>query len=103
VRRGGLWAKHMGLKEVLRGGLWAKHMGLKEVLRGGLWAKHMGLKEVLREHPWGTHWELKEHIGNKGKMKKNPPLTPTQNLNEKKSRHLECMLQPTHWLHVEDH
>jgi hypothetical protein len=31
---------------------------------------------------------------------KNPPLAPTQNLKEKKSRHLECMLQPTHWLHV---
>jgi len=33
-----------------------------------------------------------------GTNEKNPP--PTQNLKEKKSRHLECMLQPTHWLHV---
>jgi hypothetical protein len=31
-------------------------------------------------------------------MKKNPP--PTQNLKEKKSRQIKCMLQPTHWLHV---
>jgi hypothetical protein len=31
-------------------------------------------------------------------MKKNPP--PTQNLKEKKSRHIKYMLQPAHWLHV---
>jgi hypothetical protein len=35
------------------------------VRRGGLWAKHRGLKaRYYWEHPWGTHWELKEHIGN---------------------------------------
>jgi hypothetical protein len=36
-------------------------------------------------------------------MKKNPSATarlPKQNLKGKKSRHLEGMLQPTHWLHV---
>jgi hypothetical protein len=34
-------------------------------------------------------------------MKKNPPPIPsTQNLKEKKSKHLECMFQPTHWMHV---
>jgi hypothetical protein len=40
----------------------------------------------------GTCWEQREN-------EKNPPLTP-QNLKGKKSRCLECMLQPTHWLHV---
>jgi hypothetical protein len=44
---------------------------------------------------------LKEHVGNKGKMKKILPLSPSPpNLKEKKSRHLEFMQQPTHWLHV---
>jgi hypothetical protein len=33
-------------------------------------------------------------------MKKTSPTPSTQNLKEKKSRHLECMLPPTHWLHV---
>jgi hypothetical protein len=37
----------------------------------------------------------------KMKNEKNPPRTlATQNLKEKKSRHFECMLQPTHWPHV---
>jgi hypothetical protein len=52
------------------------------VRRGGLWAKHNGIKaRYYWEHPWGTHWELREHIGNlmgthwelegnKGRMKK---------------------------------
>jgi len=55
------------------------------VRRGGLWAKHMGLKmRRYWEHLWGTHWEPREHVGNKGKMKKNPPPPPpTQNLKEK--------------------
>jgi hypothetical protein len=35
------------------------------------------------------------------KNEKNLPPTPsTQNLKINKSRHLECMLLPTHWLHV---
>jgi hypothetical protein len=29
-----------------------------------------------------------------------PPPAPTENLKEKKIRHLECVLQPTNWLHV---
>jgi hypothetical protein len=52
------------------------------VRRGGLWAKHIGIKaRYYWEHPWGTHWEPREHIGNlmgthwelegnKGKVKK---------------------------------
>jgi hypothetical protein len=52
----------------------------------------------------GTHWGLEGNIEGtcweQRKNETNPPLTPTQNLNEKKSRHLECMVQPTHWLHV---
>jgi len=40
---------------------------------------------------------LEEHIGKlKGTCWKNP----TQNFKGKKSRHLGCMLQPTHWLHL---
>jgi len=36
------------------------------VRRGGLWAKHMGLSQgaIRNAHPWGTHWELREQIGN---------------------------------------
>jgi hypothetical protein len=66
------------------------------VRRGGLWTKHIGLNQGAIGNTLGAH------IGNKGKMKKNPPpeISNPQNLKEKKSRHLECMLQPTHWLHV---
>jgi hypothetical protein len=39
----------------------------------------------------GIHWELEENIEG---------TCWEQRKNEKKSRHLECMLQPTHWLHV---
>ncbi len=57
----------------------------------------------------GATWNtLGEHIGNlKGTYreqrkneKKSSPTPSTQNLKEKKSRHLECMLPPTQWLHV---
>jgi len=36
------------------------------VRRGELWAKHMGFKVVAigNLHPWGTHWEPRQHIGN---------------------------------------
>jgi hypothetical protein len=35
------------------------------VRRGGLWAKHMGLKQgAIWEKPLGTHWEHREYIGN---------------------------------------
>jgi hypothetical protein len=65
------------------------HMGLK----GGAIGNTLGNTLNLI----GTHWEL----GDKGKMKKipplpnpnpNPPKTPPQNLKEKKSGHFECML-----------
>jgi hypothetical protein len=36
-----------------------------EVRRGGLWAKHMGLKRcTIGNTLGGTHWEPKEHIEN---------------------------------------
>jgi hypothetical protein len=47
------------------------------------------------EHPWGTYWEFNNPLGTwreQRKNEKNPPPTPsTQNLKEKKWRHLECM------------
>jgi hypothetical protein len=64
----------------------------------------MGLKQgaignTLEEHNGnlvGTHCELEGNmLGTKEKLKKPSPHTSTQNLN-----FLECMLQPTHWLHV---
>jgi hypothetical protein len=42
----------------------------------------------------GKYWE---DIGNQGKMKKNP--SPSNLKGKKKTRHLECMLGPSHWLH----
>jgi hypothetical protein len=45
--------------------------------------------------------KYKEHVWNKRKMKKILPTRhPHPKLKRKKSRHLECMIQPTHWLHV---
>jgi len=44
----------------------------------------------------GTHCELEGNmLRTKEKLKKASTHTSTQNLN-----FLECMLQPTHWLHV---
>jgi hypothetical protein len=72
--------------------------------------------EVLWRTCWGTHWELGEDIGSLmgthwepegniikthwelGRNVKNPSPLP-QNLKGKKTRHLECMLGPSHWLH----
>ncbi len=70
---------------VRRGGHWAKHMGLKGSAIGNTLGNTLNLI--------GTHWEL----GDKGKMKKflpspTPTPTPPQNLKEKKSGHFECML-----------
>jgi len=58
----------------------------------------------------GTRWELEGNIEEScWEQRKNdrnpppnfpPPPNPSQNLKEKKVRHLECMLQPTNWLHV---
>jgi len=59
--------------EVRRGGLWAKHRGLKRGAIGNTLGEHIGnLKNILK-----TRWEpignLKgEHVGNKGKMKITP-------------------------------
>jgi hypothetical protein len=73
------------------GGLWAKHVVLKQGVIGNTFGEH------IENMPWehrkhignlmGTHWKFD---GNKGKMKK--ILFPSQNLKEKKSRHFECML-----------
>jgi hypothetical protein len=41
--------------------------------------------------------KYQEHIGNQGKMKKK--LFSLQLKRKKKTRHLECMLGPSHWLH----
>jgi len=68
-------------------------MGLKQGATWNTLGEHIG---NLR-----THWALERNIEGTKKNEKNPPPTPsTQNLKEKKSRHLECMLPPTHWLHV---
>ncbi len=63
--------------------------------KGRTLGKTYGIKaRCYWEHPWGTHWELEGNmLGTKEKLKKPSPHTPTQNF-------LECMLQPTHWLHV---
>jgi len=80
---------------VRRGGLWAKDMGLKPGVIGNTLGVHIG-------NLMGTHWEIEGNIEGtcweQRKNEKNPP--PNQNLKEKKSRHLECMLEPIHRLHV---
>jgi hypothetical protein len=62
--------------------------------------KRGAIENTLEKHIGnlkGTCWEEREN-------ERNPPATPsnppTQNLKGKKSRCPECMLQPTHWLHV---
>jgi len=42
----------------------------------------------------GTHWELERNI-----VRTHWELGKPPNLKGKKSRHLECMLGPSHWLH----
>jgi len=64
---------------VRRGGLWAKHMGLKRGAIGNTIGKHIGNLGNIK----GTCWE---HVGNKGKMKKIPPR------QEKTRANHECML-----------
>jgi hypothetical protein len=51
---------------VRRGGLWAKHMGLKLGAIGNTLGEHIG-------NLMGTHWEFER---NKGKMKKSPHYHP---------------------------
>ncbi len=69
-----------------RVGLWPKHMGLKWGAIGNTLEKHIGNFK-------GTCWEQRKN------EKKSPP-TQHPKLKRKKSRHLECMLQSTHWLHL---
>ncbi len=62
-------------------------MGLKQGAIGNTLEEHIG-------NLVGTHWELEGNmLGTKEKQKKPSPHTPTQNFHE-------CMLQPTHPLHV---
>jgi len=68
---------------VRRGGLWAKHMGLKRGAIGNTLGEHTG-------NIWnrlGTNWE---HVGNKGKMKKKSspprPSAPNPKLKRKKMK-----------------
>jgi hypothetical protein len=64
----------------------------------------MGLKQgailnTLGEHVGnlGTHWALERNIeGTKENGKKSSPHPLHPKLKTKKSRHLECMLPPTH-------
>jgi hypothetical protein len=77
-----------------RGGLWAKHMGLKRGAIGNTLGEHI-------ENLMGTHWELEGNM--LGTKEKNPPA-PHPKLKrvrerEKKKRHFECMLSLLHWLH----
>ncbi len=60
---------------------------------------------TLREHIGslgnllGAHWELeKEHVGNKGKKKKIPPL-PHPKLKRKKIKALWVHAKLSHWVH----
>ncbi len=65
-----------------KGGLWAKHIGLKQGANGNTLEEHIG-------NLVGIHWELEENmLGTKEKQKKPSPHTPAQNF-------CECMLQPT--------
>jgi hypothetical protein len=53
----------------------------------------------------GTHWELERNIVRthweveENEKKIFPPPHPTQNIKGKKTKHLECMFGPSHWLH----
>ncbi len=46
--------------------LWPTYIGEK--------GRTLGKTYGIGNTPWGTHWEPREHIGNKGKMEKNPPF-----------------------------
>jgi hypothetical protein len=55
---------------VIRGGLWAKHMGLKRGVIGNTFGEHIG-------NIWRTHWELERNmLGTKEKGEKKYPLPP---------------------------
>jgi hypothetical protein len=53
--------------------LWPTYIGEKGRTLGKTYRIKM---RCYWEHLWGTHWEPREHVGNKGKMKKNPPPPP---------------------------
>jgi hypothetical protein len=64
---------------VRRGGLWAKHMGLKGGAIGNTFGEHIGNPGNILK----THWELEGNmLGTKEKGKK--ILPPTQNFFKKK-------------------
>jgi hypothetical protein len=66
------------------GGLWAKHMGLKQGAIGNTLGEHIG-------NLMGTHWELEGNmVGTKDFKKKSSPLNPKH--KRKKSRRFECKL-----------
>jgi hypothetical protein len=96
-----------GMRECLP--LWPTYIGEKgEDFGQKIWDKQGAIGNTLGEHIGnsrnisGTPWEHEENIEGtfweQRKNEKNPLLT--QILKEKKSRHLECMLQPAHRLHV---
>ncbi len=59
--------------------------------------------KVLWRTCWGTYWELERKIVKShqepGKNEKNPHSPLPKLKREKKERHLECFLGPSHWLH----
>jgi len=70
----------------------AKAYGINVSCYGEHVGEHIGNLKNLME----IHWELKGNtLGTKEKWKKNPFVF----LKGKKTRHLECMLGPSHWLH----
>jgi hypothetical protein len=71
---------------VRRGGLWAKQMGLKRGAIGDTLGEHI-------ENLMGTHWEFEKNMLGTKEMKKSPITTLAHpKLKRKKSRHFECML-----------
>jgi hypothetical protein len=92
--------------------LWPTYIGEKGRTLGKIYGIKWGaIGKTLGENVgnfgnlMGTHWELEGNIEGtcwetkvKWKKTSSHPLHPK--LKRKKSRHLECMLQPTNWLHV---
>jgi hypothetical protein len=64
VRRGGLWAKHVGLKQGVIGNTFGEHI------------ENMGTPWEHGKHIGNLMGTCREHVGNKGKMKKKPPPLP---------------------------
>ncbi len=87
VRRGGLWAKHMGLKQGAIGNTHEEHIGnLLEQRKNEKNLPFLGpFPQNLKENPWGTHWEP---IGTNGKWKKSSFPRPSPKLKRKKQKTL---------------